>query len=95
MWILFLIKQINNFFFSFFYQTDGNGGPDEVQLDAEMEKVFAGPGNRAGGGGSGDNNRQEKFNVAQLIGDAEAKDRDAQRFKDYDSDCKCFFLFLS
>ncbi|XP_055317882.1 anion exchange protein 3 isoform X2 [Sitodiplosis mosellana] len=49
-----------------------------------MEKVFAGPGNRAGAG-AGDQ-RPEKFNVAQLIGDAEAKDRDAQRFKDYDSD---------
>lgn len=57
-----------------------------------MEKVFAGPGNRAGAA----DQRSEKFNVAQLIGDTEAKDRDAQRgSKDYDSDCKYFYLFTS
>ncbi|XP_031622600.1 anion exchange protein 3 isoform X2 [Contarinia nasturtii] len=42
-----------------------------------MEKVFAGPGSRE--------NRQDKFNVAQLIGDSETGERDA-RLKDYDSD---------
>lgn len=49
-----------------------------------MEKVFAGPGTRE--------NRHDKFDVAQLIGDAEAKERDSTRFKDYDSDCKWFFM---
>lgn len=79
---------ILSFYFPFTCrQTDGNGGPDEVQLDAEMEKVFAvaGPGTRE--------NRHDKFDVAQLIGDAEARERESARFKDYDSDCKCFFVF--
>lgn len=73
----------NDFYSLSIFQTDGNGGPDEVQLDAEMEKVFAGPGTRE--------NKQDKFDVAQLTGDTEATERDAQRFKDSDSDCKCFF----
>lgn len=51
-----------------------------MQLDAEMEKVFAATGNREA--------KQDKFDMAQLIGDAETKERDTQRFKDYDSDCK-------
>lgn len=64
-----------------FEKTDGHGGPDEVQLDAEMEKVFAGPGTRE--------HRPEKFDVAQLIGDVEqGKERESQRFKDGDSDGK-------
>lgn len=50
-----------------------------MQLDAEMEKVFAGPGTRE--------NRQDKFDVAQLIGDVE-QGKDPSKFKDYDSDCK-------
>lgn len=67
-------------------QTDGNGGPDEVQLDAEMEKVFAGPTRE---------NRQDKFDVAQLIGDVEpGKERDPQRHKDSDSDCKWLLLHI-
>lgn len=57
-----------------------------MQLDAEMEKVFAGPGTRE--------NRPDKFDVAQLVGDTDTKERDSQRFKDYDSDCKCFFVFI-
>lgn len=63
-----------------FFQTDGNGGPDEVQLDTEMEKVFAATGNREA--------KPDKFDMAQLIGDAETKERDTQRSKDNDSDCK-------
>lgn len=56
-------------------------------MDAEMEKVFAGPGTRE--------HRPDKFDVAQLIGDVEqGKERDSQRFKDYDSDCKFSALFL-
>lgn len=67
-------------------QTDGNGGPDEVQLDAEMEKVFAGPGTRE--------NRQDKFDMAQLVGDTDTKERDAQRYKDHDNDGKWFYLLF-
>lgn len=68
-------------------KTDGNGGPDEVQLDAEMEKVFAGPGTRE--------HRPEKFDVAQLIGDVEqGKERESQRFKDSDSDGKCIYFYF-
>lgn len=74
-----LIVLLMSFFL--FEKTDGNGGPDEVQLDAEMEKVFAGPGTRE--------HRPEKFDVAQLIGDVEqGKERESQRFKDSDSDRK-------
>lgn len=80
------IHSVNDCFFLPCSQTDGNGGPDEVQLDAEMEKVFAGPVARE--------NKQDRFDVAQLIGDTEAKERDAQRFKDYDSDCKCFSMLF-
>lgn len=36
------------------FQNDGNGDPNEVQLDAEMEKVFAGVEN------------QDKFDVSKL-----------------------------
>lgn len=67
-------------------QTDGNGGPDEVQLDAEMEKVFAVPGARE--------HKQDKFDMAQLVGSAESKDHDSQRSKDYDSDCKFSFKIV-
>lgn len=66
-------------------KTDGHGGPDEVQLDAEMEKVFAGPGGAR-------EHRPEKFDVAQLIGDVEqGKERESQRYKD-DTDCKYSFF---
>lgn len=58
-----------------------------MQLDAEMEKVFAGP------GGTRDT-RPDKFDVAQLVGDTDTKDRDPQRFKEYDSDCKCLHKSL-
>lgn len=45
-------------FFFYFLQTEGNGDPDEVHLDDEMEKVFAGT---------------EKFTVAQFSDDADPK----------------------
>lgn len=52
-----------------------------------MEKVFAGPGTRE--------HRPEKFDVAHLIGDVEqGKERESQRFKDPDSDGKCFCFYF-
>lgn len=50
-----------------------------------MEKVFAVPGARE--------HKQDKFDMAQLVGSAESKD-DPQRSKDYDSDCKFSFEFI-
>lgn len=48
------------FFFS--SQTDKNGDPDEVKLDAEMEKVFAGK-----------DRERDKFDVAQFRDDENSK----------------------
>lgn len=58
---------------SFFnLQTDKNGDPDEVKLDAEMEKVFAG--------------KQEKFDVTQFRDDDNS--RKTSKFSDQAYDCK-------
>lgn len=73
-------------FFSHFYlflpfhshnsQTDGNGDPDEVQLDEEMEKVFAGP-----------DRDKDKFDVSQLTSVTEGKAHNvATKFQDHDVD---------
>lgn len=53
-------------------QTDGNGRPDEVQLDAEMEKVFAVPGNRS-------EIRLDRFDMAELLSNVDAKDYENKR----------------
>lgn len=60
-------------------QTDQNGDPDEVKLDAEMEKVFAGP----------DRDR-EKFDVAQFRDDDNS--RKTSKFSDQAYDCKLSFF---
>lgn len=57
-------------------QTDGNGDPDEVQLDAEMEKVFA-----------GSDRDKDKFDVSQLTGAADGKHQSGpNKFQDHDVD---------
>lgn len=45
-----------------FLQTDKNGDPDEVKLDAEMEKVFAGK-----------DREREKFDLTQFRDDENSK----------------------
>lgn len=61
-------------------QTDGNGDPDEVKLDAEMEKVFAGT-----------THDKEKFDIKQF---ADAGDNQPEstklksKYNEDDYDCK-------
>lgn len=74
--------------FYYIFQTDGNGDPDEVQLDAEMEKVFAGT-----------NRDNEKFDVTQFRdGDSNETKGDRQgipppKYHELDYDGKCYNLF--
>lgn len=65
-------------------QTDGNGDPDEVQLDAEMEKVFAGP------------NRDKEFDVSQFCADdneTKGSGLPPPKYHEQDCDGKIFILF--
>lgn len=71
-------------FHSHISQTDGNGDPDEVQLDAEMEKVFAGP-----------DRDKDKFDVSQLTSVTEGKSTNvATKFQDHDVDGGYFSIFF-
>lgn len=77
--------------FIFFFnklQTDGNGDPDEVKLDAEMEKVFA-----------GSNRDKEKFDIKQFSDSNDGKsDSSASKLKTKynqdDYDCKYIIMIL-
>lgn len=54
------------------FQNDGNGDPNEVQLDAEMEKVFAGVEN------------QDKFDVSKLSDQQQQSTESKNDSEDYD-----------
>lgn len=70
-----ITRENTNFNHLFILQTDKNGHPDEVKLDAEMEKVFAGK----------DRDR-EKFDVDQFRDDDNT--RKTSKFSDQAYDCK-------
>lgn len=66
-----------------FSQNDSNGDPDEVQLDAEMEKVFAGT-----------IRDKDKFDVSQLTGSGDSSGATTPlKFHDKDAGGKFAFAF--
>lgn len=60
------------------FQTDKNADPDEVKLDAEMEKVFAGP-----------TRDKERFHLSMLHDSPDSK-YGPPKYTEHSLDCKLF-----